>query len=171
LGDLIQIDAKIFTILGISIPILSVLGYLVHKYISHRLEVSRDNATAFRSAYGIFRKAFSHTIQQLETGDTTLNLLILGDFLEHDLAMKDFIHNLRGFRKTRFLEKWEEYENKYYEIKNLGVLGFTTAIAPTIEELNNYTPRDMERWEHNRSKELYKLIHDLLSISSKKCRF
>lgn len=42
------------------------------------------------------------------------------------------------------------------------------AIAPNEEELKNCTPESMNKWEYNRSKELYVIIHDLLQIAKKK---
>lgn len=167
MSEFFQIDPATIKILGISIPVVGVLGYFATKYFNYYFAIRTDKDIAFRAASETFRKTFSHSLQQLETGDTTLNLLILGDFPIHDIAMKDFIHNLHGVRKRKFLTKWSEYRHKYYEIKNLGTAGFVAAIAPSTADLQKCTPADMEKWELDRTRALYTLICDLKEIASK----
>ena len=80
------------------------------------------------------------------------------------------MQHLTGRRKRDFMQKWQEYEEKYYQVKNLGVLGMCMAIAPSVEELEKAksSPHVMDQWELDRSKELHKIVHDLLQIAKKK---
>jgi hypothetical protein len=148
---------------------VAILGYLAGKLIEIIVQRNRDDRQEFRSAYAEFSKYFTGTLQQLETGESTLNALILAEFSNQDLAMRDFIRHLSKARKNQFFAKWREYEGKYYEIKNLGFAGICCAIAPSEEELTgNVTPQDMERWELDRRKEIHKIIGEFLVIAEEK---
>jgi hypothetical protein len=157
-------------VVGISIPVVAIFGYLSGKLIEIFVQRQRDDRQEFRTAYAKFTESFSFYLQQLETGETTLNVLILSEFPKHDLARRDFIRLLSKSRKKQFDLKWKQYEEKYYQIKNLGVLGMCTAIAPSEFELERAkcTPGDMEKWELDRRRELHKIIHELLKIAEKK---
>ncbi len=92
-------------------------------------------------------------------------MLILDEFHKQDIAMKKFIFFLHGKRKSLFLSKWAEYENKYNEIKSLGLMGAIAAIAPDVEALTNATSNDAEIWENERKINIHKIITELLEIS------
>ncbi|MRR06534.1 MAG: hypothetical protein EG828_06245 [Deltaproteobacteria bacterium] len=80
------------------------------------------------------------------------------------------MQHLNGRRKRDFMQKWQEYEEKYYQVKNLGVFGICAAIAPNVEELEKAksSPYVMDQWELDRRKELHQIVHDLLQIAKKK---
>jgi hypothetical protein len=164
-----NINSEAIKAVGISIPVVGLLGYLAGKLIETAIQRQRDDRQEFRTAYAKFAETFSFYLQQLETGETTLNILIVSEFSKHDLARRDFIRFLRGSRKHKFHHKWLEYEEKYYQVKRLGPLGMCVAIAPDTEELEKArcSPEVMEKWEFNRRKELYTIIHDLLQIAEK----
>jgi hypothetical protein len=63
-----------------------------------------------------------------------------------------------------------QYEEKYYQVKNLGPLGIAVAIAPDHFELEKAknNPHVMEKWEADRRKELHGIILNLIKISEKK---
>jgi len=155
---------------GISIPVVAIIGYLGGKLIEIFVQRQRDDRQEFRTAYAKFAESFSFYLQQLETGETTLNVLIVSEFPKHDLARRDFIRLLSKSRKKQFDHKWMQYEEKYYQVKNLGVLGMCVAIAPNEFELvqAKCSPIEMEKWELDRRRELHKLIHELLKIAEKK---
>ena len=150
-------------------PAVAIVGYLGGKIIETVIQRQRDDRQEFRTAYSKFAETFSFYLQQLETGETTLNILIVGEFPKHDLARRDFIRYLRGSRKRKFHHKWLEYEEKYYQVKKLGVLGMCIAIAPSTEDLEKakLSPEVMDKWEYDRSKELFIIVHDLLKIAEK----
>lgn len=146
----------------------SIAIWFVGKYLVHRFAISRENRISFKTAYESFRRVFTGTLQQLETGDTTLNILILGDFPKHDAAFKEFFPSFRCIRKKRINKKWQEYENMYYELKRAPFpFSWTLAIPPPNEVVINPTPEVTQRWEDIRTKKLYNIIHDLLSLTSK----
>lgn len=155
---------------GVSIPVVAILGYLGGKLIEIYVQRQRDDRQEFRTAYAKFAERFSFFLQQLETGETSLNVLILSEFPKHDLARRDFIRLLSESRKKQFDYKWMQYEEKYYQLKELGVFGMCTAIAPSEFELGKAkcSPVEMDKWELDRRRELHKTIHELLKIAEKK---
>lgn len=134
---------------------------------NHRLTLWRTRRDEYRADYAQLCDTFSHAIDQLKSGDTTLNLLILGEYPKHEAAASKFINHLTGNQRVSFQEILNKYREKYQELQRLGppYIVATAAIAPSEEALNNATPSDMKIWELNRTKELYQLIHDLLEIS------
>lgn len=152
------------------IGMTAVIGVIVSLFAiiaNHRLSLWRTRRNEYRSDYAAFCEAFSHTISQLKSGDTTLNLLVLGEFPRHEAAADKFIVCLPGNQRSRFQEKFNEYRNIYLFLKELGEpwMAAAVAIAPSEETLENHTPGDADKWEHDRSNELYNLIHELLEIS------
>jgi len=168
--NFMNINNDTIKIIGISFPAIAIVGYLGGKLIETVIQRQRDDRQEFRTAYAKFAETFSFYHQQLETGETTLNILIVSEFPKHDLARRDFIRHLTGSRKNKFHHKWLEYEEMYYQVKNLGVLGMCIAIAPNAEELEKAkcSPAVMENWELDRRKELHKITHDLLKLAEKK---
>ena len=168
--DIFKISGETIKAIGVSIPIVGVLGYLGGKLIEAEFQRRRDDRQEFRTAYANFAETFSFYLQQLETGETTLNILIVNEFPKHDLARRDFIRHLSKSRKREFDHKWLQYEEKYYQVKQHGVLGICMAFAPSIEELEKAksSPHVMDKWEHDRRKELFVIIHDLLRIAERK---
>ncbi|BEH09083.1 MULTISPECIES: hypothetical protein [Geobacter] len=167
--NFLNINNETIKIIGISFPAIAIVGYLGGKLIETVIQRQRDDRQEFRTAYAKFAETFSFYLQQLETGETTLNILIVSEFPKHDLARRDFIRYLQGSRKRKFHRKWLEYEEKYYQVKNLGVLGACVAIAPSTEDLEKAkcSPEMMEKWELDRRKELHRIIHGLLQIAEK----
>jgi hypothetical protein len=146
------------------------LGYLGGKLAEITIQRQRDDRQEFRTAYAKFADTFSFYLQQLENGETTLNVLIASEFPKHDLARRDFVRYLSGSRKREFTHKWMKYEEEYYQVKNLGVFGMCVAIAPNTEELNKAkcTPALMDQWELDRRKELHEITLDMLKIAERK---
>ena len=169
-GNLLNINSETIKAVGISIPVVGLLGYLGGKLIETAIQRQRDDRQEVRTAYAKFAETFSFYLQQLEAGETTLNILIVSEFPKHDLARRDFVRHLTGSRKSKFHHKWLEYEEKYYQVKNLGVLGMCIAIAPNAEELEmaRCSPEVMDKWELDRRRELHEIIHDLLQIAEMK---
>ena len=166
-NQLINIQNEAINFGLLKFPAIAIIGYFGGKLIETIIQRQRDDGQEFRTAYAKFSETFSFYLQQLETGGTTLNILIVSEFLKHDLARRDFIRYLRGSRKRKFHHKWLEYEEKYYQVKNLGPIGMCIAIAPDTEELGKCTPELMDKWEYDRSKELFIIVHDLLKIAEK----
>jgi len=157
----LKFDPTIYISLG------AILGILGWKLIEFLIGQYRDNRQEFRTAYAKFAETFTPYLQKLEMGPATLNLLIVSEFPQHDLARRDFDRYLHGSRKKRFARKWLEYEEKYYQIKQLGVMGFAVAIAPPGTDLikARSSPEEMVKWELDRRKALYQIIQDLLRIA------
>jgi len=171
MGDnIFNISNDTIKAIGISIPVVGLLGYLGGKLIESEFQRRRDDRQEFKTAYAKFAETFSFYLQQLETGETTLNILIVSEFPRHDIARRDFIGYLGDSRKREFNHKWLQYEEKYYEVKNLGVLGMCMALAPNEEELEKAkcSPDLMNKWEVDRRKELHKIILAMLHIAKKK---
>lgn len=168
--NLFNISGETIKAVGISIPVVGLLGYFGGKLVEAEFQRRRDDRQEFRTAYAKFAETFSFYLQQLETGETTLNILIVSEFPKHDLARRDFIRHLNKSRQREFNHKWLQYEEKYYQVKNLGVFGICAAIAPNVTELEKAkcSPEIMNKWEHDRSKELFKIVHDMLRIAEKK---
>lgn len=158
---LLRLDATILISLG------AVLGYIGGKLIEILIGNYRDKRQEYRSEYAKFASIFTPYLQQLEMGPATLNMLIVGEFSQHDLARRDFIRHLGWFRRRPFNRKWLEYLQKYYEVKQLGPMAMAVAIAPPEIDLQKYrpTPEDMIRWESDRRRELHRIITDLLRIA------
>ena len=152
--------------------ITPILVMLIASLITIRYREIIRKRDKFESDYSKFKKAFSAAIDQLESRDTIVNIIILEGFPKHNMAKRDFIHHLHGLRKRRFLKKWKEYDEKYQEIKSLGIFGFGAAIAPSVEALNNCkSSQEVDTWEHDREIQLLKIIHELLAIAKKKIWF
>lgn len=158
-----------YTIYGI---IGAIIIWFAREYIVHRLAIRREKRSSFKAAYETFRSVFTTTLQQLETGDTTLNVLILGDFPKHDAAFKEFFSYFKFFRKKWIYKKWQEYEGMYYELKKVPFpFSVTLAIPPPGELPINPTPETTQRWENIRINKLYNIIQDLLNLTSKNSWF
>jgi len=150
--------------------LIAPLGYIVGKIIEIIIYRFNTNWQEFRTAYAKFVEAFTPFLQQLDIGDDTLNALILIEFPKHDLARRDFIRHLRGFHKRKFNKKWLQYEEKYYQIKQFGVMGIVMSFAPSVEAMRKArsSPQDRNKWEMDRRKELYNIISELLKIAERK---
>jgi len=94
-----------------------------------------------------------------------LNILILGEFPKHDEAVANFIGFLRGKRKRKFEDKWDEYKKTYEKLNSMGPPWFaaTAAIIPTLDSPT--TPQDLDRYETERTQYVLKLLEDLLIIA------
>jgi LPS O-antigen subunit length determinant protein (WzzB/FepE family) len=136
----------------------------------HRLHLWRTRRDEYIKAYTVFSEVFDHTINQIKTEGTTLNLLILGEFPKHDEAMSKFIGYLKGKRRRQFQEKWNEYKEEYQKLKNLGSawVAATAAIIPSPDSPTS--PQDLDRYEKERSQYIFNLIHDILEIAKIKSR-
>lgn len=161
LSDVNSVTAIIYAVGSIAV-------WFGGKYLVYRLAIRRDNRNAYKTAYKVFRSIFTDTLQQLETGDTTLNVLILQDFPKHDAAFKEFYPSFKFLRKRRIYKKWHEYENMYYELKNIQMpFALAMAIPPPGESIMNPTPEVTQQWENIRADKLYNIIHDLLKLTIK----
>ncbi|MBA4313159.1 MAG: hypothetical protein C0417_11080 [Chlorobiaceae bacterium] len=156
----LKFDPVIYVSLG---AILGIAGLKLFEFL---FSLYRDNRQEYRTSYAKFAESFSSFLQQLEMGPATLNLLIVEDFPKHDLARRDFERYLSRRTKGRFYRKWLEYEEKYYQVKQLGIMGMAVALAPPGFDLRTSrpTPEDMIQWEFDRKKELRGIIHELLEI-------
>lgn len=130
--------------------LIAPLGYLVGKAIEVIIEIGKD----FSFQYIQFANTFSSFIQQLESGNETLNVLIVNEFPKHDLARIDFIRFLGKRRRKIFNKKWASYVEKYNQVKQLGPMGMIVVF---------------ETSDRDRKKELIQLIQELLKIAKKKC--
>ena len=150
--------------------LIAPLGYIIGKVIEIIIYRFNTNWQGFRTAYSKFAEAFTSFLQQLDIGDDTLNALILIEFPKHDLARRDFIRHLKGSRKRKFNQKWLQYEEKYYQIKQFGAMGIVMSFAPNVEAMRKArsSPQDKIKWEADRRKELYNIISDLLKIAERK---
>ena len=119
----------------------------------------------YRTDYAKLCDAFAHAIDQLKTGGTTLNLLILSEYPNHKTTTSNFISHLSGKQRIRFQEKWDEYKNIYQQLNNMGPVWFaaTTAIIPTPNRPT--TPQNLDRYEKERTQYILKLFHELLEIA------
>ena len=141
---------------------------IIGAFINSLLNLLRDRSQEYKTAYAKFAATFTDYLQALENREVTLNLLIVGDFSNHDLARRDFVRYLRGSRKRRFAHKWEQYKEKYDQVKNLGAMGMAIAIAPSGMDLKKTrpSPQQIIQWEIDRREELYKIINELLKIAN-----
>lgn len=164
---LFQIDNDTIKILGISIPIILVAGYLAAKLLDSILKRQDGEYNDFKAARDKFTGHFTDYIQSLTSEDCGLNYLISTEFRSHELAMLAFVPHLGRFRKSRFMKVWNQYAAIYQEINNLGPLGLGASIAPSVEALNNARPGDAHIWDRQRRQQLLQIIHKLLHISQK----
>lgn len=155
---LINENKKIF------IPIVVAL---ISALITIHYKETRIKRQRFEKEYAAFRNIIFPVIGMLEQG-SHLNTILLSEFPVHEEAKRNFINNLRGIRRKRFKKKWDAYENKYYEIKNLGLSGAFAAIAPNTEALNSNPPHSVvQGWEDARKEQLIKIICSILEISKR----
>lgn len=150
------------------IPILVVL---IGAFITIRYSEIKRKREKFDKEYSEFKNSFFPFINTLENIEINLNVALLSDFPIHNDAKRKFVHNLAGTRLDRFNEKWAEYEEEYYKVKDLGLFGIAAAIAPDEVALSNATPLDAQQWEFDRKKHIHKIIHELFEISKIKIWF
>ena len=82
--------------------------------------------------------AFDYAITQIKTRNTTLNLLILGEFPKHDEAASKFVRHLKGKTRKQFQDKWQEYKSHYQKLKGINVVfAATSNLLPYKEEPKN----------------------------------
>ena len=150
---------------NILIPILVVLvGWLIH--IRYK-EVCRKREE-FDKEYSKFAAPFLHFINAIQDEQISLNASLLAEFNEHKCAKEIFMNNLSGRRLNNFTQKWAEYEDEYYQVKDLGIFGVAAAIAPSQEALAKATHLDAENWEIERKRKIHSTITELLKISKRK---
>ncbi len=161
LNNVLKFDPVIYVSLG------AILGAVLLKLFQLLIDQYRSRSQEYRTAYAKFAETFTPYLQDLEMGESTLNVLIVGEFPKHDLARRDFIRHLGRRSKRKFDYKWLEYEQKYYEVKQLGVIGMAVALAPPGYDLvkNRPMPDDMIKWELNRRQALHNIITELLHIT------
>jgi len=147
---------------NILIPLLVVLvGWLVrirYKEICQKRE-------EFDKEYSNFAAPLFYFINAIQDEKISLNASLLSEFNEHKFAKEIFIDSLSGGRLNSFNQKWAEYEEEYYQVKDLGIL---VAIAPSQEALGNATHLDAEKWEVERKRKIHAIITELLKISKRK---
>jgi len=159
-GQFLNFDPAIYISLG---AILGIVGLKLFDLLIDQHKVRKQE---YRTAYAKFAETFTPYLQDLEMGQSTLNVLIVGEFPKHDLARRDFIRHL-GRRKKKFHRKWLEYEEKYYEVQRLGTMGMAVALAPPSFDLarTRPSPEDMIQWELDRRRELHKIVSELFHIA------
>jgi hypothetical protein len=162
----LKFDPAIYISLG---AILGIIGLKVFEFLMGQY---RDRSQEYRTAYAKFAETFTPYLQELEIGESTLNVLIIGEFPKHDLAMRDFFRHVKRFSRRRFMQKWYEYKSKYDQINSMGKIGgfpigVVTALAPPGFDLRTTrpSPGDMIQWELDRKRELRSIIHELLKIA------
>jgi hypothetical protein len=136
--------------------------------VTHRLTLWRTRRDEYVNAYSAFSVAFDYAIQQIKTEGTTLNLLILGEFPKHEAAMSVLVGRLQGKRRRRFQKKWTEYMGMYQEVKSMGP-AWVAATAALISTPDSPTaPSDLQRYERERARTLFRIIDELLEIGKNK---
>jgi len=150
---------------NILIPILVVLvGWLIHI----RYKEVCQKREKFNKEYSKFDGPLFRFVNALQDKKISLNACLITEFNGHKFAKEIFINNLRGRQLNKFNQKWAEYEEEYYQIKDLGVLGAAAAIAPSPEALASASHLDSEKWELERKRKICGIITELLKISKRK---
>jgi len=149
----------------ILIPILVVL---VGCFIHIRYKEVCQKREKIDKEYSNFADPLLHFVNAIQDEEISLNASFLAEFNRHKFSKEIFINNLSGRRLNRFNQKWAEYEEEYYQVKNLGVFGVTAAIAPSQEALENATHLDAKKWELDRKRKIHGIITELLKISKRK---
>ena len=132
--------------------------------VVHRLALWRNRRDEYLRDYATFSGAFDHAIEQIKSKGTTLNILILGEYPKHEVAMSAFIHHLKGKRKQRFQDKWNEYNGIYQKLKSLGHAWVAAIMAITPSPDSPTTPQDLDRYERDRTQNYFRIIQELLEI-------
>lgn len=133
------------------------MGVLAH----NRLALWRDRRKEYVKGYADFRDSFDYAVDQIKTRNTTLNLIILGEFPKHDIAMTKFVGYLKGKRLNRFKENWEKYKHEYQKfngvhvafVASINLLPYTEA-PKNEEDLLKHTEMEYEY--------ILSLIHSIL---------
>lgn len=152
------------------VPTSAILRDFGNKLVGILISDYRDKRQEYRIAYAKFAETFSPYLQQLEMRDTDLNSLIMEEFQKHDLARRNFDRHLSRSRKRLFNQKWGEYAEKYYQIKDLGATAKIATIVPPDADLKAIPPsfeaiiQAQTKWDDDRRKEICRIIHDLLHI-------
>ena len=149
-------------IIAFSIVLVLMTGFITIRY--NETKTKRDN---FTKAYSAFKKVINQAIYQIKNGDT-LNVVILGEYPNHEAAMTEFVPKLKGFRRKRFKNKWNEYATHYYQLKNMGHPAFVACAAILPYEGCPTDPLSLDLYERERRVKLLNLYKDLLEIGDKK---
>jgi hypothetical protein len=144
------------------------IGILIAAFIRIRHSEIKTKREKFEKEYSTFKNAFTHATYQIKTGDTTLNLVILGEYSKQETAMTNFIPNLKGSRRKRFEKKWNEYATHYYQLKSIGFdpIAACYAILPIPDSPSD--PESLDRYEKERRKTILNIYKDLLNIGNKR---
>ena len=72
LDNFFKINNETIKIIGISFPVIAIIGYLGGKLVEIFIQQRRDNRQEFRLAYNKFAESFTFFLQQLDTGSSIL---------------------------------------------------------------------------------------------------
>lgn len=156
-----------FTIAEHPKAFIGIILLLVGAWIPIRYNEIKIKREKFEKGYSMFKESLAHATYQTKTGDTTLNLVILGEYPEHHTAMTDFIANLKGSRRRRFKKKWNEYAEQYDKLKSIGhpAIAACTAILPTEDCPTD--PASLDRYERERRAAILNIYEELVNIGKK----
>lgn len=116
-----------------------VLILLAGSLIPIRVFHYRRNRENFDVEFKEFRLVFTDFTQKLWDKEKALNRIMLDNFDSHEIAVNRFIHNIKGKRRRRFYEKWNEYQSYYNRAKELGVSVDICSEAPPDIDINKVT--------------------------------
>jgi hypothetical protein len=145
----------------------SIIGILLTAFITIRYNEIKTKKDKFEKAYSAFKEVIDHTIYQIKSGDT-LNVVILGAYPNHETAMTNFVPKLKGFRRKRFKNKWNEYATHYDQLKSMGHPAFAACAAILPYENCPTDPASLDRYERERRVTLLNVYKDLLEIGNKR---
>lgn len=114
-----------------------------------------------------FTKEFNSALYILSYGKKSSYFIVFTEFSLHHAAMLNFMHVKKGNRRSRFNNKWTEYENKCKEIRDYGK---SSALGEDDEFPEDFmiaeSPQELQRDKDNK-KALECLIQDLLKTAKR----
>ena len=143
------------------------LTLLVGSLITIRVVLYRKNRENFDIEFKEFRLVFTDFTQKLWDKEKALNRIMLDNFGSHEIAVNRFIHNIKGKRRRRFYEKWNEYQSYYSKAEGLGICIDICSEAPPDIDINKVTQLDIEAFDYMQRKHIHGILDDLIEIANK----
>ncbi|NVK20880.1 MAG: hypothetical protein HWD86_00020 [Kangiellaceae bacterium] len=152
--------------------LLTLLPVLVTAWIGIRIFEVRAKRGEAKAEYEKFKSAIWPFLHSILSEEGNLNAELLQHFPTHKNAAREYINNLNGRKKKKFIEIWHKYETEYQQIKSLGPFAVAVAIAPNEADLpKGPNSAEMIQWEVDRINNINKLLNELLQVAQKKIWF
>ncbi len=152
--------------------LLTLLPVLLTAWIGIRVVEVRAKRNKADKEYEKLKAAIWPFLHSILSEEGNLNAELLQHFPAQKEAAREYVSNLCGRKKRKFVAAWQEYEVEYQQVKSLGPLAEAAAIVPSEVDLSKKQNLvDMAQWEVDRVNNVSRLVNKLLQVAKRRIWF